>query len=170
VHRFYDTRFRYTHRRPDLYAKFAPPKDGVIGADPDVTLVCRISDRDGDATLDNATHVELRDDRRPTKDALEMMDWMWSFVGVMVVISIPFVDGRHFALAIEDFIPVIKFLQKMHAAGYVHGDIRCFNIVFGKCLIDFDFGGKADDDDTTYPAGYVKELRDGFRIGEGGDK
>jgi hypothetical protein len=96
------------------------------------------------------------------------MDWMWSFVGVMVVISIPFVDGRHFALAIEDFIPVIKFLQKMHAAGYVHGDIRCFNIVFGKCLIDFDFGGKARA--VTYPDGYVKELRDGYRIGKEGHK
>jgi hypothetical protein len=56
----------------------------------------------------------------------------------------------------------------MHDAGYVHGDIRCFNIVFGKCLIDFDFGGKARA--VTYPDGYMKELRDGYRIGKEGHK
>lgn len=84
--------------------------------------------------------------------------------GELVVISIPYVDGEHFASNVGDFIPIVEFLQRLHDNGFVHGDIRCFNIIFGKCLIDFDYGGV--EGSVRYPKGYVKELRDGSRIGE----
>jgi hypothetical protein len=54
----------------------------------------------------------------------------------------------------------------MHEEGYVHGDIRCFNIVFGKGLIDFDFGGRIES--AKYPPGYQDSLRDGERLGSAG--
>jgi hypothetical protein len=54
----------------------------------------------------------------------------------------------------------------MHADGFVHADIRAFNIVFngdeGR-LIDFDFSGKVGE--AKYPDGYVHYLDDGHRVG-----
>jgi hypothetical protein len=55
----------------------------------------------------------------------------------------------------------------MHEEGYVHGDIRCFNIVFGKGLIDFDFGGRIEN--AKYPPGYQAILGDGRRLGSAGE-
>jgi serine/threonine protein kinase len=81
----------------------------------------------------------------------------------------------------------------MHRAGYVHGDIRAFNMVlnyhgnyendpFGK-LIDFDYGGivrsnavDGDNDDgfvsgyinPKYPSSYNHSLVDGHRLGRPG--
>ncbi|KAG7358092.1 RIO1 family protein [Nitzschia inconspicua] len=63
-----------------------------------------------------------------------------------------------------------EMLQALHEAGFVHGDIRAYNIVFKDrkkgWLIDFDFGGKSDV--QTYPKGYRQSLNDGIRIGEDG--
>jgi hypothetical protein len=92
------------------------------------------------------------------------MEWMWKLRGELVVISIPFVKGKHFASNIEDFIPVVQALRSMHEAGNVHGDIRCFNIIFGKGLIDFDFGGQIDKK-PKYPPGYNHRVDDGKRLG-----
>jgi hypothetical protein len=55
----------------------------------------------------------------------------------------------------------------MHEEGYVHGDIRCFNIVFGKGLIDFDFGGRIES--AKYPPGYNIYILDGRRLGSAGE-
>jgi hypothetical protein len=81
----------------------------------------------------------------------------------------------------------------MHRAGYVHGDIRAFNMVLNYCdiyendpfgkLIDFDYGGivitNADGDDNgdgiasgyinpKYPSRYNYSLVDGVRLGSDG--
>jgi hypothetical protein len=178
VYRAYDTRFRYTPRRPDLYAKFAPPKgDGC--AEPDVSVVCRIRDYDdGDDDVDEdasrgdgvgvgAMEITMRDHRPRVTDVIDRMNWMWTMQGELVVISIPFVEGNHFASTIEDFIPVVRALQRMHEEGYVHGDIRCFNIVFGKGLIDFDFGGRIES--AKYPPKYNIYILDGRRLGSAGE-
>jgi hypothetical protein len=94
------------------------------------------------------------------------MNWLWTMQGELVVISIPFVEGNHFASTVEDFIPVVRALKRMHEEGYVHGDIRCFNIVFGKGLIDFDFGGRIES--AKYPPGYNIRILDGERWGRAG--
>jgi hypothetical protein len=60
----------------------------------------------------------------------------------------------------------------LHSEGYVHGDIRGFNIILNcidgnnGCLIDFDFGEK--DHIAIYPNGYKRKLDDGNRRGEDG--
>ena len=73
----------------------------------------------------------------------------------LLVISTPFVEGRHWAVSPSEFRPLVAQLESLHGKGYVHGDIRCFNIAFGpnqgSRLFDFDLGGRvvgeADDDD-----------------------
>jgi len=61
--------------------------------------------------------------------------------------------------------------QNAHKQGFVHGDIRTYNTVFGEqddqgYLIDFDFGGKPG---TRYPKGCRQYLADGLRCGSGED-
>ena len=90
----------------------------------------------------------------------------------LLVIATPFRKGRHVAKRPVDFLPIIEHLEMIHKAGYVHGDIRAFNTVFGNeeggrgCLIDFDFSGKMGE--VFYPDGYKPLLDDGFRDGKGG--
>jgi hypothetical protein len=68
------------------------------------------------------------------------------------------------------FLPILSHLEELHAKGFVHGDIRAFNTVFGEqdnegWLIDFDFGGAFGS--TCYPKGYRRQLDDGYRMGNG---
>ena len=73
----------------------------------------------------------------------------WPTNGKLIVISTPFRVGSHRAENPKSFVPIIKHLQKLHEQGFLHGDIRVFNTLFGKddttkgWLIDFDFGRKA---------------------------
>jgi hypothetical protein len=186
VLRAYDTRFGYSEARPDLYEE---PELA-----PGTELVCRIGDRDvgaiatsvpgGAHTTETATNtisqaaprddgaghrldLKLRDRRRKVYDEDLRIEWMWEFAGEIVVLATPFHEGRHYATSPKDFVPVIRFLQRMHQLGCVHGDIRCANIVFGKgagLLIDLDMGGRISDS-PRYPDGYKGPLPDGCRLG-----
>ena len=80
------------------------------------------------------------------------------------IIAVPYKPGGHCATMPTDFVPIIDALESLHGLGYVHGDIRAFNTVFGEQggLIDFDLGGKAGI--KAYPAGYEDTLPDGIRI------
>jgi hypothetical protein len=93
-------------------------------------------------------------------------NYLWDRNGDFLVIRVPFWEGTHDASNPSDLTPIVQFLQNLHAQGLVHGDIRCFNIVFnggeGK-LIDFDFGGSIGR--RRYPRGYVADLADGRRFG-----
>jgi serine/threonine protein kinase len=75
----------------------------------------------------------------------------------LLVISVPYKKGSHIVNKLTDFIPIIQQLQELHAKGYVHGDIRGFNVLFsengGGGLIDFDFSGTPEKD--SYPPGYA---------------
>jgi tRNA A-37 threonylcarbamoyl transferase component Bud32 len=81
-----------------------------------------------------------------------------AFLAFLEIIAIEYKPGRHVARTPSEFIPVIEQLELLHSHGYVHGDIRAFNVVLagkddvvlaGKDekgvpgLIDFDLGGKA---------------------------
>ena len=85
------------------------------------------------------------------------------------IIATPYRKGRHEAKSPKAFLPIIAQLEELHEKGFVHGDIRAFNTVFGESeeegwLIDFDFGGRAGK--TVYPKGYRDALVDGHRLGE----
>jgi serine/threonine protein kinase len=100
--------------------------------------------------------------------------WTPSSKKQLLVIATPFRKGLHFAKFPTDFLPIIAHLQKLHKAGYVHGDIRAYNTVFSEqkggpgFLIDFDFAGKKGK--AFYPKGYNPLLPDGYRRGEGGEE
>jgi serine/threonine protein kinase len=100
----------------------------------------------------------------PFGELKDKFAWLWTQRGQLQVVKTPFWPGRHEAKWPAEFLPVVEELQDLHAQGLVHGDIRCFNIIFngdkGK-LIDFDYSGKAGG--TYYPYGYVQLLSDGAR-------
>jgi serine/threonine protein kinase len=88
-------------------------------------------------------------------------DTLWDFRGRFSVYATMFYVGQHVAWRPQDFIPVVNHLLWLHQDGFVHGDIRCCNIVFrmeeqGR-LIDYDFGGRItgnpDGATPTYPPG-----------------
>jgi hypothetical protein len=62
--------------------------------------------------------------------------------GSLLIIDTPYRPGGHVANSPKAFLPIINALQDLHERGYVHGDIRAFNTVFGAnettgCLICF---------------------------------
>jgi hypothetical protein len=183
VLRSYDTRLRATERRPLLYVD-----DSANGT----SMACPGSPV--------ATQVLLVADDKPATELLEFgdpsplspvdaaRDWLWRCQGKLLVIAIPYIKGRHYATRPTDFSPIIDHLESLHSCGYVHGDIRAYNMVFEVqehlvdkqkgCLIDFDFGGKlvphetefkASDMSVKYPANYTRKLDDGDRSGHGGE-
>jgi hypothetical protein len=173
VLRAYDSRFRPSFRRPDLYyANEINPGSVVIYRLDDGWG--RVDDRGQEiqpavaiapsaAEAGPICNVTAKKVKRNRLFALE---------GKLEIIETPFYPGEHYARSPQDFIPVAQFLQDMHRADYVHGDIRCFNIIFGNRLIDFDFGGKVNTSmDLTYPEGYAAVLpsRDGNRRGRAGE-
>ena len=93
--------------------------------------------------------------------------WKPSCNKTLLVIAVPHREGEHVAKHPISFIPIIDQLEKLHEAGFVHGDIRAFNTIFGATkedkgyLIDFDFSGIPG---TLYPPGYKKSLDDGQRF------
>jgi hypothetical protein len=103
------------------------------------------------------------------------MAWLWLAEREppcrLLVISTPYVEGRHYATLPGDFVPLVGHLQRLHARGYVHGDIRCFNAAMGPSggLFDFDLGGKVrigrGMEALKYPDGYNDSVPDGTRLG-----
>jgi hypothetical protein len=165
VLRAYDNRLVYTNRRQDVYLQFF---------EGDTQKVVEYEDR-ALATDVHAPETVHRDDQAPEtlpfgtcQEGSDDRDWMWSFRGRFSVLSVPYHPGRHWAREISEFIPVLEQLRSLHREGFVHGDIRCTNIVFAKDngnLIDFDFGGKVGGQNPPrFPANYVFDLPDGNRL------
>lgn len=72
----------------------------------------------------------------------------------------PFRDGSHTPMSIRQFAEVCKQLERVHAAGWVHGDLRAENFVFSPdgssaWVIDFDLAGEVG---TKYPRGFYSGL------------
>lgn len=103
-------------------------------------------------------------------DPIEHENWIWKKRGHILIIAIPFHKGTHCAVSPIDFLPLIQHVRLLHGLNCVHGDIRGWNLLFNADrgrLIDFDFGG-AVAKGPMYPLGYVRNLPDGRRLGEGG--
>jgi RIO1 family len=85
-----------------------------------------------------------------------------------MLISSPYIPGNHYATSAKQLLGVVKHLERLHKKGYVHGDIRAYNIIFAGdtgYLIDFDNSGGLDLESTRYPEGYKRVLKDGSRKG-----
>ena len=109
------------------------------------------------------------------KKRLADLDWLWQSKGQLKVISTPYHEGKHYATHPNQYLPIVDRLEELHNNGYVHGDIRAYNMVLNYedannpkgWLIDFDFGGRINER-PKYPSGYVHSLDDGFRLGKPG--
>jgi Fungal protein kinase len=152
VFRCYDNRFGFTERRPNVYLE----ADGVIEG------------------VENWIHI--KDSAKPMElgDWIGVNpDWLWKFRGQTMVLSSPYIKGTHYATKVSQLLGVINHLEQLHKRGYVHGDIRAFNIIFTEesgYLIDFDIGGLEDENSTMYPRGYNQTLNDAFRAWGEGDR
>ena len=174
--RSYDNRLRPTDRRPDLYLEQITIND-VIG--PIAKSVLEV--RDEHCSLEFGKSANFESKRKA-------MDWLWSYKGKLLVICTPYHKGVHYAKHPCHFIPIINHLAQLHEQGFVHGDIRAYNMVLqydslsseieqraigtssGNAkgwLIDFDYGGK--NGGVEYPKGYQDLLKDGKRPGEAGN-
>jgi serine/threonine protein kinase len=98
-------------------------------------------------------------------------NWLWQSWGRILILEIPFYEGRHFAKTASELLSVVDRLIELHSEGYVHGDIRPFNIVFNGMesrLIDLDLGGKLSER-PIYPVGYVRTVDGVQRLGRAGE-
>jgi hypothetical protein len=147
VLRSYDSRFRKTERSPVIYRD--EKCEDIVGGPVEVVL---------ESPAERSKEKEDRGVDPP---------WTNTCAIQLQIIAFPYKEGNHYASKPTDFIPIIEQLIKLHKLGYVHGDIRGYNVVFGdkSGLIDFDFGGIAGI--GTYPQGYRQDLRDGCRLGNG---
>ena len=167
VLRVYDSRSRPLNRQPDLYLDRDCTEE-IVGGVVETLLEIRKPDA---AVADN--HLKTPDSgAEPTSNHdihTRELFFTSSPDKYVLVISTPFRKGSHVAQRPNDFLPIIEHLEKLHEAGYVHGDIRACNTLFPEeegdpgYLIDFDFSGKAGT--ARYPTGYVHALYDGDRIG-----
>jgi hypothetical protein len=97
-------------------------------------------------------------------------DWLWEGKGQLLILSSPYIKGKHYASSVKELLGVVSHLELLHEQGYVHGDVRAYNIIFSGDdghLIDFDIGG-LDEESTKYPEGYNSALNDGIRRGKEG--
>jgi hypothetical protein len=115
------------------------------------------SDEDGTRTVISSSSSSSR-------------EWRWAKKGQCVAIGVPYRRGRHYATNIKDFTPILKQLRRLHVLGFVHGDVRGFNMAMMNenegFLIDFDNGGNVNGtigNPPRYPEGYKYLLADGDR-------
>jgi hypothetical protein len=94
-------------------------------------------------------------------------DWIWKFRGCLSVLSVPYHVGRHWAVRLSEVIRLVEQLRDLHKRGFVHGNVRGCNTVFGaesSHLIDFDFGGEVGGQNPPkFPENYQFALPDGDR-------
>jgi hypothetical protein len=151
-------------RRPTVYLDFLKATTKVV---------CQFRHPCGSAPFDQRS------------EDIDRQRWLWDVSGQLMVISIPFHNGCHWVKYLGEFIPIVEQLKELHAAGYVHGDMRCTNLVFPDetlkrpgieekadlfHLIDFDLGGKINDSPPIqFPKGYETVVFDGRRDGARGE-
>ena len=168
VYRCYDNRLRCTERRPDVYENFPGVEQHLVLHVPDML---EFRDCHPFGQLFPTSYTKNYEEYTMEAD----LDWLWNFRGQIKIIATPYHKGKHYATHPKQFFPILNYLEEMHNNGWVHGDIRAYNMILNYeepehpkgWLIDFDFGGRIDEN-PKYPRGYVKILHDGFRLGEKG--
>lgn len=121
LYRCYDNRLRPTERSPVLYG-----------------VPLRKTKRRSESTngrCDKVLEIFDRSNKSPVYPfgQIPQVDitgnWLWEFCGQVKVICTEFHKGVHYAKLPEHFLPIIDHLEQLHENGYVHGDIRAYNMV-----------------------------------------
>ena len=74
------------------------------------------------------------------------------------ILKYNYIEGNHSPRNLRGIIGVLRNLNRIHEKGYVHGDIRAPNLMYGcnsGTIIDYDF---ASPEGSTYPEFYNSEL------------
>ena len=162
VLRSYDNRARTSLRNPEIYLDETCQTEVGVGK---TNIV---------ASLFSRSNEDLAELDKKNKEQNPLDSVLWDQYGKrpLTILSTPYREGKHFATTPRAFLPIVRQLKKLHAEGFVHGDIRAFNTVFGEnpedgWFIDYDFGGK--EGTAWYPEGYKTGLTDGDRLGVEGE-
>ena len=169
VYRSFDNRLRCTERRPDVYKNSSKVNQGY-------KEIYYFDDSSTRIKINIADSSTTHQFGKPMPSEFAQIDWLWKFTRQLKVIALPYHKGEHYATDPLQLKPIVEYLHEMHKTGYVHGDIRAYNMVLNYedqenlqgYLIDFDFGGHVDNESPKYPTGYVYSLDDGYRSGEEG--
>jgi serine/threonine protein kinase len=125
LYRCYDSRLSATERSPALYGvDLQPTRRRFETKNGSCNTILEIKDESPKQYNDTSV--------RPFEDLLDSqarMEWLWMFFGQVKVFSTEFHEGAHYAKQPEHFIPIIDHLEQLHENGYVHGDIRAYNMV-----------------------------------------
>lgn len=167
--RGYDNRVRSTPRSPIVYKNIPELihyEEVIKVEDPGISDLLQFGELLGPENQNQHDHL----------CSMLFYDETVSKRGQMEVIAVPFIEGTHKFTTINQALDVVRFLKHMHEKGYVHGDIRGFNLIASdqegaSQPIDFDFGGRvseSEEDSVKYPPGYIPEPGDGIRPGEPG--
>jgi hypothetical protein len=120
VLRSYDNRAWPCIRSPRVYKNWEKLKTTMIP-------IILVQDDDESNTLDFG--VALDGDEADEKTML-FSKWNGSKGGKVEIIAVPYQEGSHECTSIIHVLSLLLYLKEMHDAGYVHGDVRGFNIVF----------------------------------------
>ena len=127
LYRCYDNRLRPTERSPALYGVPLEPTEGrKETSNGRCDTVLDIADDKFRPSNEIPVPIHPFGQLPPCKIT---MNWLWDFCGRVKVICTEFHEGVHYAKRPEHFIPIINHLEQLHKNGYVHGDIRAYNMV-----------------------------------------
>jgi hypothetical protein len=115
VLRSYDSRVRKTNRSAEVYLSLKCRS--IVGND--VETIVTLTGED--------TVVAAGSEIIPINDKF----WIESKEHTLLIIAAPYRHGGHVAKQPKSFLPIISHLEELHEKGFVHGDIRAFNTVFG---------------------------------------
>jgi hypothetical protein len=153
VLRAHDTRMRPTSRSPSFYLREHPPS----GAKGTSTMFHFKEEKAEKANFG----IDIVPDRKH-----DVIGTFFDRTGHLLVLCVPYLEGQHAITRGVQGLRLATALEKLHADGLVHGDIRGYNTINGQdhsYFIDFDFGGE-EKNNVRYPPGYVVKLPDGERV------
>jgi hypothetical protein len=153
VYKIFDNRYSQTYRSPDLWLAKDQNKPGECAPWLKKLNVENILE------VEEPHAPELNNEY--TLGTVNSGPVPYGF-GRVLVLGYLYIEGAHVPKSVYSFVSVAKQLQEMYDGGYVHGDIRAYNMVFGQTqndadkawLIDFDFSGK--ENGKCYPPGYSR--------------
>jgi hypothetical protein len=144
VLRGYNYRLLCTNQRRDVYLQYFGDATQIVVEYDDSKILLGQGPQQPRETLPLGAFEEGSNDR----------DWIWSFRDCFSVLSVPYHHGRNWARHISKVIPLLEQLLDLHRRGFVHGDIRCINVV-----VDGDGGQNR----SKFPASYRFHLAEGAR-------
>jgi len=175
VYKIFDNRFQPTFRKPDNWLGFQNEEyDWMEGFDISTELYFEESDKIETLGMPTPKNKKRRRSGDPAPSSVPYPQ------GSVRIIKYNYLHGTHYASKVSDFLAIAECISKMHKAGFVHGDVRGFNMLHPirntaqpvdpndtqpagsndtqsiktSMIIDFDLCGRADDEGALYPPGY----------------